>query len=100
MDTGFQSLNYVGYTATPYANVLNESPDDEETLFPNDFVATLRPSNEYFGPLQFFGLDDIDPFDFVNKIPSTDIKMVASIHKNESLLLPQSLKDAIAWFLL
>ena len=96
--TNYQAMNYIGYTATPYANVLNESPDDDENLFPEDFVATLKPSNEYFGPQQFFGYEDIDPLNFVNTIPPEDIKTVSLIHKGESDLLPQSLKDAIAWF--
>lgn len=95
---GYFSMNYIGYTATPYANVLNESPDDPESFFPDDFVATLQPSNEYFGPKQFFGYEENDPIDFINIIPNDHIKKVSLIHKGESNLLPESLKEAIAWF--
>ncbi|WP_205781385.1 Z1 domain-containing protein [Planctomonas deserti] len=50
---------YVGYTATPFANVFI-SPDDSEEIFPKDFIVSLEPSDEYMGGRQFhdlFGLD-------------------------------------------
>lgn len=51
---------YVGYTATPFANVFI-SPDDSEDLFPKDFLVSLRPSNQYMGGTYFhdlWGLED------------------------------------------
>ena len=53
--TSLKAVNYIGYTATPYANVLNESPDRPYSLFPRNFVAGLEHSKEYFGPQQIFG---------------------------------------------
>ncbi|WGI63471.1 hypothetical protein QEN29_24845 [Escherichia coli] len=50
------SMNYVSYTATPYANFLNEA--SQESLYPRDFVAVLNPAKEYFGAKQIFGLDN------------------------------------------
>ena len=35
-------MNYVMYTATPYANFLNEST--EESLYPRNFIWTLKTS--------------------------------------------------------
>ena len=49
----YAAMNYVGYTATPYANILNEA--GEESLYPRNFITTLAVSKEYFGPQQIFG---------------------------------------------
>lgn len=51
---------YVGYTATPFANVFI-SPDDSEDLFPKDFLVSLQPSSSYMGGRYFhdlWGLED------------------------------------------
>lgn len=53
---------YIGYTATPFANVFI-SPDDSEDVFPKDFIVSLEPSREYMGGRDFHdlgGLDDED----------------------------------------
>lgn len=46
---------YVGFTATPFANVLIDA-DVEEDLYPRDFIAALPEPSGYFGPRQLFGL--------------------------------------------
>jgi Z1 domain len=47
---------YVGYTATPYANVFID-PSDTEDIFPKDFLLSLeRPAN-YMGVADFHDLD-------------------------------------------
>jgi hypothetical protein len=47
---------YVGYTATPYANVFID-PGDAEDIFPKDFLLSLeRPAN-YMGVADFHDLD-------------------------------------------
>ncbi|MEX5301915.1 Z1 domain-containing protein [Kocuria sabuli] len=43
---------YVGYTATPYANVFVD-PGDEIDLFPTDFVISLRRPPGYMGVQEF-----------------------------------------------
>ncbi|SDE55364.1 Z1 domain-containing protein [Glycomyces harbinensis] len=43
---------YVGYTATPFANVLVD-PDDGRDLFPADFALSLRPPPGYMGVKEF-----------------------------------------------
>lgn len=50
---------YVGYTATPFANVFI-SPDDSEDLFPKDFIVSLEPSSQYMGGRYFHDLWDFD----------------------------------------
>ncbi|WP_439749775.1 hypothetical protein, partial [Faecalibaculum rodentium] len=39
-----QAVDYLGYTATPYANVLNEAGKD--SLFPSDLIYSLPVSPE------------------------------------------------------
>lgn len=43
---------YVGYTATPFANVFVD-PDDERDLFPSDFVLSLYRPPGYMGVREF-----------------------------------------------
>lgn len=95
------SMNYISYTATPYANFLNEASD--ESLYPHDFVAVLNPAKEYFGAKQIFGLENNEYYrglPMVREITKNDRDLVDSIHKEGGFYLPQSFKDALHWFLL
>ncbi len=47
---------YVGYTATPFANVFID-PSDEEDLFPRDFLISLPRPAGYMGVQDFHDLD-------------------------------------------
>ncbi|WP_329414591.1 Z1 domain-containing protein [Nocardia vinacea] len=47
---------YVGYTATPFANVFID-PDDDTNLFPSDFVLSLPRPGGYMGVQEFHDLD-------------------------------------------
>lgn len=49
---------YVGYTATPFANVFVD-PEDVADIFPKDFVYSLDPSKEYMGGAAFHDLDGL-----------------------------------------
>lgn len=49
----FPRGQYVGYTATPYANALVDA-DDPEDLFPKDFIVSLDRPAGYMGVLDFF----------------------------------------------
>jgi hypothetical protein len=61
---------YVGYTATPYANAL-VNPEDPEDLFPKDFIVSLEPPAGYMGISDIFDptVDhmDLDPRDLREK---------------------------------
>ncbi|MCX4434164.1 MULTISPECIES: Z1 domain-containing protein [Streptomyces] len=50
---------YVGYTATPFANVFID-PGDEEDLFPRDFLISLPRPSDYMGVQDFHDLDTFD----------------------------------------
>lgn len=95
----YGSMNYIGYTATPYANILNES--SSESLYPHNFISTLATSNEYFGPQQLFGVEgtQYDGLTVINDIRRNDIDEIEKIHKGKKSVLPDSLIDSLLWFL-
>ncbi|UDG95339.1 Z1 domain-containing protein [Rhodococcus opacus] len=51
---------YVGYTATPFANVFVD-PSDTEDIFPKDFIISLPRPDGYMGAPDFHDLDSIVP---------------------------------------
>lgn len=63
----FPRGQYVGYTATPYANALVD-PDDPLDLFPKDFIVSLERPVDYMGITDFFEpasvYEDLDANDF------------------------------------
>lgn len=96
-----KSMNYVSYTATPYANFLNEAT--QESLYPQDFVAILNPANEYFGTKQIFGLENDNyhrGLPIIREISKEEKEIVDHIQKNNQIRQPQSLIDAVNWFLI
>ncbi len=100
----YKAMNYIGYTATPYANLLNET--SEVSLYPHSFIAVLGVSKEYFGPQQIFGVEGNNEFnglDIVNQISDDkdkkEIEIINQIHKGLSSEVPKNLQNAIAWFL-
>jgi hypothetical protein len=54
----FSKSNYVGFTATPFANVFidphSETEMLKEDLFPKDFIYSLKPPSNYFGLQKIF----------------------------------------------
>lgn len=94
----YSTMNYVGYTATPYANVLNE--DGPETLYPKNFISTLAVSKEYFGPQQIFGCEDTiyDGLDIIRNISQDEVNDIKDIQNGNVDDIPDTLRDAICWF--
>lgn len=96
----FQAMNYVSFTATPYANVLNEA--FEESLYPKDFICSLPESNEYFGAKVIFGSSSDDTFpglNIVRTVPNEETKELKAIHKGNACDLPIQFKKSVCWFL-
>jgi hypothetical protein len=66
----FKRCQYIGYTATPYANVLTNINDPKD-LFPKDFIISLTKPEGYMGISDFVDPDldttDIDDNDFTYK---------------------------------
>lgn len=95
-----QAMNYVMYTATPYANFLNESTP--KSLYPKDFIWTLKTSDEYIGPNQIYGSgnsENPDGLDIKRIIDKDEVQQIADIYSGESSILPHGMKNAICWFI-
>jgi hypothetical protein len=60
----FAKSAYVGYTATPFANIFihrrNETSDEGPDLFPQSFIINLAAPSTYVGPARVFGLNSPD----------------------------------------
>lgn len=103
----FHRSCYVGYTATPFANIFID-PDQEddmwgEDLFPRDFIIGLDAPSNYFGGKRVFieGMpdDDSEP-EFIRYIDDNE-DILPLKHKIDHELneLPTSLTDALRAFL-
>lgn len=103
-----KAMNYVGYTATPYGNFLNEM-----STYPKDFIYSLSKSKKYIGAEEIFGIPDTDNealseglnikqtiIEDSNDCEKDEINMIKNIEKGISNILPESLKDAICWFII
>lgn len=60
----FDQSAYVGYTATPFANIFihegARTDAEGEDLFPRSFIISLPTPSNYVGPAQVFGYEDQD----------------------------------------
>ncbi len=72
----FQKCAYVGFTATPYANVLIDA-DVPEDLYPKNFIAVLDEPKDYFGPRQLFGQGNISDLDVIRLISESDEQSIS-----------------------
>ncbi len=58
----FEKSSYVGYTATPFANIFihdkGRTEDHGEDIFPRSFIINLPSPSNYVGPASIFGLGD------------------------------------------
>lgn len=56
----FSRSAYVGYTATPFANIFiherGETQEEGPDLFPSSFIVSLAAPSTYIGPARVFGL--------------------------------------------
>lgn len=103
----FNKSAYVGYTATPFANIFIPPADND--LFPRNFIRTIPAPSNYIGPEKVFGfspLEEEETSDFVLPIVNRidDYKtFVPDGHKKDDQLpseLPNSLKRAIRCFII
>ena len=109
----FEKRVYVGYTATPFANIFIH-PDHEasgygQDLFPRDFLINLPVPSNHVGPTRVFGLPE-DPDD--DTVPSTPLPVVRPVSDHEEHIpsvhrsgwvvdrLPHSLMTSIRAFIL
>ena len=97
----FSRSCYVGYTATPFANIFidPDTYDDMvgEELFPRSFIVSLDPPSNYFGASTVF-LEQ--PDQYIRSIEDNQDRLPLK-HTQGMVIssLPQSLKDAVRAFI-
>ena len=77
----FKSCAYVGYTATPYANIFHERPD-QTPIYPG-FIYSLDKGKGYFGLDEIFGSNPQDLKD-ENRCREPRMPIVCRILEDES----------------
>lgn len=123
----FEQSAYIGYTATPYANIFVKQYTDEDVkgldynvhniplslgkdIFPKNFIVNIPAPSNYIGPEKIFGIESIE--DYENPVyPLNDLiepvddylNYIKDGHKkddNKPDKLPPSLIKAIKYFFL
>jgi Z1 domain len=103
---------YVGYTATPFANVL-VNPLDMADIYPRDFIVDLPKPRLHFGPEDIFGREPIDAdeddvhtdgLDMVREVPAEELSDLQPPGRNAVPdfypSVTPSLDEALRFFLL
>jgi len=112
LDPSFLPKNsYVGYSATPFANILADTTD-VGGIYPKDFVVSLKASPGYFGAAKLFGTDILEgdddtlqAADIVRNIPEFEAEIVcppkkkADAEKWDPIMQPE-LEKSMMWFVL
>ncbi|MDE2663477.1 MAG: Z1 domain-containing protein [Gemmatimonadota bacterium] len=110
------AVTYVGYTATPFANVLinpyRADGEELDDLYPRDFITALPKSERYFGAEELFGTMPSDPalvrpheeaVDMIRNVPpEEEIRLQPRSQRGRDRFRPvmtESLETAILYFL-
>ena len=100
----FDRATYLGYTATPFANVLIDPDEIDEVhgsdLFPRNFIYVLNPSSAYFGAKQVFEDFDLTASPkYLRFIHDVDLK---DFNRSDFIVtdIPTSMKKAIDTFVI
>lgn len=101
---------YVGYTATPFANLLID-PADTKDFYPRDFILSLERTAAYQGPETLFGRDPMDGedpedvpggLDMVRDVPAEELSDLRPRNRAEAATfapdITPSLRRAVLWF--
>lgn len=110
----FEQSSYVGYTATPFANIfINPRASHEESgddLFPHAFILRLPAPSNYVGPVKVFGLQEDDELGIEERKPLPIVRTVDDYsdwipekHRKDLIpgsQIPPSLQEALDVFLL
>lgn len=110
---------YIGYTATPFANIFIPTMDDPKyeasvkDLFPNNFIICLPTPSDYCGVKEYFGIEkfgdgenDNLKLDLYKEISASDIKEAFNTKDGKTkkdtkaIGVPDSLKEAIMHFII
>lgn len=110
------AVTYVGYTATPFANVLIDpyrvDGQELDDLYPRDFITALPRPAGYFGTESLFGMPPTDPrdvqpdeegLDMIRHVPSEEESLLQPRSRDErdafQPVMTGSLETAILYFL-
>ncbi len=100
----FDQSSYLGYTATPFANIFIDPESEDEmikegNLFPKDFIISLDAPSNYVGAKRIF--EEESDLDVLREIDDYG-DILPLKHKKDDLpeILPPSLKEAIRSFVL
>ena len=101
----FDRSGYVGYTATPFANIF--IPLTEDDLFPRDFIINIPAPSNYIGPEKVFGFEPVEEEDESDTV----LPIIRRVEDHQPLMsgagegdgmlpeVPDSLKVAIKSFI-
>lgn len=87
---------YVGYTATPFANVFVD-PEDAVDIFPRDFILSLDRPPGYMGPQDFHDLDRFPEGEDRTPANSNEKAFVRAVYEEEA---GEKMLEAIDMFVL
>lgn len=116
----FKTRSYVGYTATPFANIYISNDDAPEALpfvlknvelplgpdlFPRHFIINIPAPSNYIGPHRIFGLSEAgDETVLPAFMPISDYaEQIPDVHKKDSPLpeeLPASMHKAVRCYII
>ena len=98
----FEKANYVGFTATPYANIFIDPDTEQEMLdhdlFPRDFIYALEAPSNYIGARSIFAKNA--KYSYMLESNDDCEPALPMKHKKEDVLtyIPKSLEEAIGAF--
>lgn len=116
----FSKSAYVGYTATPFANIFihrnGTTTDEGPDLFPQSFIINLAAPSNYIGPSRLFGRRTIDgrigglplsrdvddhynPVDGSGWMPPKHKKEHVPVYQGQEVV-PPSLREALCSFVI
>lgn len=102
----FDVATYIGFTATPFANIFI-NPDDDPSykdLFPSDFITLLEAPSNYFGANKVFPYDGENTTSkHLRKLDESESGFLPVKHKRGEVHfghVPQSMREAILSFLI
>lgn len=106
----FPKVGYVGYTATPFANLLID-PSVDTDFYPRDFIVNLPQPEGYHGTEVLFGRELLDGedagdlpggFDMVRLVSDDEVDDLKPRNKKEAATfepaMTKSLQAAVEWF--
>ena len=103
----FRCRSYVGYTATPFANIFIDSKATDNPygndLYPRDYIFRMPRAAQYIGAREFFGIsgETTPTMPLYEEIKPEDIFIKPGSKANDPVgNIPERMKCAIQYFLL